>query len=126
MNYQSIKDGITVNIHIGESNHWFSTVKNGVTYEFQIKSFTSDYKDKSVTVAYVEILRDSEGVPLKSTATSYTESTPQRYQGLYSLNSFSEAAGDFYGKQCVNGVMERILNWKAFDNAGELIDYSAE
>lgn len=126
MNYQSIKDGKIVDINIGDSDHRFSHLVNDVTFEYQIKSFRSDYKSKCVVVEYAEVVKDSAGTVLKTKHKHYTEAHPLRYAGLYSLNSFSEAAGDFYGKQCVNGVMERTLGWKAFDNAGDLIEHSPE
>lgn len=116
------KNNIDVVINIGDSNHRFSHVKNGVTIEHQIKSFRSDYKAKSVVVEYAIAYKDSEGNVIKTEAKSYTESTPARYSGLYSLNGFYEAAGDFYGKQCCNGVAEREIGFKFFNNNGTLIE----
>lgn len=124
MNYQSVKDGKTVDINIGDSDHRFSHVVNDVTYEYIIKSFRSDYKEKSVTVEYAEVVSDSQGNAIRTKALSYQEKNILRYQGLYNLSGFGEAAGDFYGKQCVNGVMERTIGFKAFDNTGAIIDHT--
>lgn len=122
MTYQLTKDGKTVDINIGDSDHRFSHLVNGVKYEYLIKSFRSDYKAKSVVVEYAIAYKDSEGNVIKTEAKSYTESTPARYSGLYSLNGFYEAAGDFYGKQCCNGVAEREIGFKFFNNNGTLIE----
>lgn len=119
--YQLIKEGLTVDIAIGDSTHWFTFFKAGVNYEYHIKSFRSDFKAKAVVVEYSEVLNDSEGNLIRSKALSYTEQHPLRYAGLYALNGFTEAAGDFYGKQCINGVMERTIGFKAFDNAGAIL-----
>lgn len=121
-NFQITKNGYEVDIQIDiDAGHKFSFVKNSVIHEFTIKSFKSDYKSRGVLVEYSKTLKDANGSILNSQPLNYFENGNTRYLQLYNINSFTEPAGDFYGKQCINGVMERNIGFRAFNNDGTLI-----
>jgi hypothetical protein len=120
MNYEFEHEGEIITIQIDKDNgHLFSHLLNGNKLTYLVKGFEVNFNGKVLQVNWVEILTDSTDRPISSTPKNYIEANPARYEGLYNLSEFSEPAGDVYAKQTINGIMERTLGVKPFDDSGE-------
>ena len=108
-------NGKSITVEISkESGHRFFYTENGNKIDYLVKGFRNSYVEKSIEVEWVTTVLDSAANVLNSLAQSYLESGLARYNQLYEASNFPEAAGDYYGKQCINGVMERTIGCKCF------------
>lgn len=108
---------ITVQID-KDTDHKFFYTENGVIKEFVFKGFSSNYKVRTIQVDWVAIIKDNANNELMSSAADYLQADLDQYDMFYNLNVMPEAAGDFYAKHSINGIMQRILGCKCFNAAG--------
>lgn len=108
-------DGKSITVQVSkDSGHRFFYVENNNTMDYLVKGFKNSYAAKSVEVEWAQSISDTAQNVIASSAHSYLENGEVRYNQLYNASAFPEAAGDYYGKQCINGVMERTIGCKCF------------
>lgn len=115
---------VTVEIDFATGHRFFYTL-NGNRYNFELKGFENSYTAKTLQISWAESIADSAGTVFKSEAKSYLNPDINRYTALYNVEEFSEIAGDFYAKQCINGIMSRVLGCYCFLPDGTFVDPSA-
>lgn len=121
MEYTLTKTGVTVTINVSYDSHTITYTKGGVIYNYLIKGFKVDFSNKTIQVNYSVSLSDSDGNFLSKKLTTYTEEREERFADLYNATAFGEPSGDFYAKQCVNGILDLAVGFKAFGPTGSLL-----
>jgi hypothetical protein len=108
--------GIDVYIQLDlETGHKFWFVRNNNTFEYELKGFFTNFKTKTLTIEWIEVIKDHRGNIISSKLKSHIENNTDFYK-FFNTNASSIF---FHAKQCINKIMYDEIKHTCFNNNGE-------
>lgn len=116
-------NGKAVTVQIDKvSGHTFYYEENGNIRECFLKDFQANYRHSTISVNWVNHIKNIVGESLNSTSKNYVDTDSTKFDNYYSVTELPEQAGNYYAKLCINGIMSREIGCTCFNLMGEFVD----